>query len=186
MKTFTDWLLNLSISLPPVARTIYMLICKAWTEASNSHVIQIYIYIYYTLNNKTSVLQTRHSGTLDKKNISLFDIFEFFHEMISQWPAHWKQANRVYEYHNESKQIMIFLYATIVNKYLQDSKFRHFYIRATCHTLRIPKYFAIENKTKEGSPFTINPSYNNDCEKVDDRRIILMVRMKKKKKKKIQ
>lgn len=76
-ETFTDWLLNLSISLPPVARTIYMLICKAWTEASNSHVIQIYIYIYYTLNNKTSVLQTRHSGTLNKKNISLFVFLNF-------------------------------------------------------------------------------------------------------------
>lgn len=75
---------------------------------------------------------------------------------------------------------MIFLYASIVNKHLQDSKFRHFYAHATCHTLLIPKYFAIENKSKEGSPFTTNPSYNNDCEKVDDRRIILMVRMKKK------
>lgn len=73
-ETFTDWLLNLSISLPPVAWMIYMLTCKASIEASNSHVIQIYIYIYYTLNNKTSVLQTRHSGTLNKK-IFPFSIF---------------------------------------------------------------------------------------------------------------
>lgn len=61
------------------------------------------------------------------------------------------ENNRAYEYHNESKQIMIFLYASIVNKHLQDSKFRHFYTHATCHTLRIPKYLAIENKSKEGS-----------------------------------